>query len=88
MTNPLLQVSALPHFDLIKTEHVVPAIDQILQDNRNKIDELTQLKDVSWETLARPMEELDNRLNDAWSAVSHLNAVANDDALREAYNNG
>ncbi len=88
MTNPLLQVSALPHFDLIKTEHVVPAIDQILQDNRNKIELLTQLKDVSWETLARPMEELDNRLNNAWSAVSHLNAVANDDALREAYNNG
>jgi len=88
MTNPLLQASALPNFDQIKTEHVEPAIDQILQDNRNKIDQLTQLEEVSWESLARPMEELDNRLNDAWSAVSHLNAVVNDEALREAYNNG
>ena len=88
MTNPLLQASALPDFDQIKTEHVAPAIDQILQDNRNKIEQLIQLKDVSWETLARPMEELDNRLNDAWSAVSHLNAVVNDETLREAYNNG
>ncbi len=88
MTNPLLQSSALPHFDQIKTEHVEPAIDQILQDNRNAILQLTQSEAVSWDTLARPMEELDNRLNDAWSAVSHLNAVMNDEALREAYNNG
>ena len=87
MTNPLLQASALPHFDLIKTEHVEPAIDQILQDNRNKIEQLTALEDISWNTLARPVEELDNRLNDAWSAVSHLNAVVNDEALRDAYNN-
>ncbi|WP_250656094.1 oligopeptidase A [Alkalimarinus coralli] len=87
MTNPLLQASALPHFDLIKTEHVEPAIDQILQDNRSKIEALTQLDDIRWETLARPMEELDNRLNDAWSAISHLNAVVNDEALRDAYNN-
>ena len=87
MTNPLLQASALPHFDLIKTEHVEPAIDQILQDNRHAIAQITALKEFSWETLARPMEELDNRLNDAWSAVSHLNAVVNDEALRDAYNN-
>ena len=87
MTNPLLQASALPYFDLIKTEHVEPAIDQILQDNRHTIDQLTALDDISWESLARPMEVLDNRLNDAWSAVSHLNAVVNDEALRDAYNN-
>ena len=87
MTNPLLQASPLPFFDLIKTEHVEPAIDQILQDNRNKIEQLTALDNISWDTLARPIEELDNRLNDAWSAVSHLNAVVNDEALRDAYNN-
>ncbi|UZE96118.1 oligopeptidase A [Alkalimarinus alittae] len=87
MTNPLLQASALPFFDLIKTEHVEPAIDQILQDNRQTIEQLTALDNISWDTLARPMEELENRLNDAWSAVSHLNAVVNDEALRDAYNN-
>ncbi len=87
MTNPLLQASALPYFDLIKTEHVEPAIDRILQDNRNKIEALTALENISWDTLARPVEELDNRLNNAWSAVSHLNAVVNDEALRDAYNN-
>lgn len=87
MTNPLLQTSALPAFDLIKTEHVEPAIDQILEENRKAIAQLTSLKEVTWETLAHPMESLENRLNDAWSAVSHLNAVVNDEALRDAYNN-
>lgn len=87
MTNPLLQTSALPAFDLIKTEHVEPAIDQILEENRKAIAQLTSLKEVTWDTLAHPMESLENRLNDAWSAVSHLNAVVNDEALRDAYNN-
>ena len=87
MTNPLLQTSALPAFDLIKTEHVEPAIDQILEENRKAIAQLTSLKEVTWDTLAHPMESLETRLNDDWSAVSHLNAVVNDEALRDAYNN-
>src|SRR5690606_10727043 len=31
---------------------------------------------------------LDDRLEQAWAPVSHLNAVCNNEALREAYNTG
>ena len=38
MTNPLLEQAGLPLFSKIKPEHVEPAIDQLLADNRRRID--------------------------------------------------
>ena len=39
-----------------------------------------------FETLVEPLEELQHRLSCAWSPVSHLNGVLNNEALRERYN--
>ncbi|MCB1719920.1 MAG: oligopeptidase A, partial [Candidatus Competibacteraceae bacterium] len=40
----------------------------------------------TWDNLVDPIEAMDDRLNKAFSPVSHLNAVMNNEALRAAYN--
>lgn len=87
--NPLLASHRLPPFSQIKPEHVVPAIDTILTENRQQIEAIVahvQQHDVSVENFLLPFEELNDRLSNAWSPVGHLNGVLNSEALRNAYN--
>lgn len=87
MKNPLLELEGLPPFSRIKPEHVVPAVDQLLSDARGRVDELLAVDGpFNWQNLVEPLEILDDRLNRAWSPVSHMNSVVNSEALREAYN--
>jgi len=88
MDNPLLAPGRLPAFSRIKPEHIEPAIDFLLQDNRRRIDQLLKENDVyTWDNTLQELEELDDRLNRAWSPASHLHAVRDNKALRAAYNN-
>ncbi|WP_418338242.1 oligopeptidase A [Pseudomonas citronellolis] len=85
--NPLLQSYDLPPFSAIRPEHVKPAIEQILADNRAGIARILaeQGANPSWDGLVLAMDELHARLGATWSPVSHLNAVCNSAELREAY---
>ncbi|WP_328716940.1 oligopeptidase A [Halomonas elongata] len=87
-TNPLLDAHSLPPFAEIKPEHVVPAIETLLTENREAIEALVaraEREAPTWDTLAAPLEALNDRLSRAWSPVSHLNGTMNNPALREAY---
>lgn len=87
MTNPLLDSTELPPFSRIKPEHVKPAIETIIHENKAFIaDLLKQTRHFTWETLQRPLDEQGDRLSQAWSPVGHMNAVVNSSDLREAYN--
>jgi oligopeptidase A len=87
MNNPLLEFHELPPFSRIKAEQVLPAVTRLLEDNRAAIAALLEPgKSYNWGNLVEPLEDLDDRLNRAWSPVGHLNAVMNSDELREAYN--
>lgn len=87
MNNPLLTGAPLPAFSAILPEHVEPAVDLVLEQAKQKIVEiLSDLKEVSWQSLVQPMEELDASIDKVWSPVSHLNSVMNSDELRLAYN--
>lgn len=86
MSNPLLNDYDLPPFDKIKSDHIVPAIEKILQDNLNQIDQIVQSKPSSWGALIKPLEELDDRLHKAWSPVRHMNSVVSETELRKSYN--
>ena len=87
MTNPLLENTELPQFSKILPEHVEPAIDQLLTNARAVINNQLQLgSPYSWQNLIEPIEEAEDRLNKAWSPVSHMNSVVNSDAMRDAYN--
>ncbi|MDH4870764.1 oligopeptidase A [Pseudomonas sp. BN515] len=87
LSNPLLQDFDLPPYSAIRPEHVEPAVDQILADNRSAIAELLERQDgtPTWQGLVLALDELGERLGRAWSPVSHLNAVCNNAELRNAY---
>lgn len=85
MHNPLLETKTLPLFKHIKAEHALPAIKQIIQENKAAISELGQQQNPSWDSLVQPLEDMENRLSNAWSPISHLNNVCNNDVLREQY---
>ncbi len=87
MSNPLLDMPGLPTFSKISPDKVEPAIDQLLKENRAHIERLlNQDQNPTWENFIEPLEEADDRLSRAWSPVSHMNSVVNNDALREVYN--
>lgn len=84
--NPLLEAHRLPPFDKIHVEHMVEAVRSITEENLQALDtQLANLSACDWPNLVEPIEARDDRLNQAWSPISHLNGVANDEALREAY---
>ena len=86
-TNPLLSHADLPAFSDIKPEQVTPALDQVLQTNRQWLEQtLANNTGFTWNNLVTPLNEAGNRLERMWSPVSHMNAVVNTDELRKAYN--
>ena len=87
MENPLTDFSSLPRFGDIRPEHVAPAIEALVAEARATIDALAaDGGEPTWEGFVEPLETANERVSRAWSQVSHLNAVVNSPALREAYN--
>lgn len=87
LANPLLDFSGLPRFDAIKPEHVTPAIEQLIADARNVVQQLEAPGDkVGWDSFVVPLEEATERLGRAWGVVNHLNHVMDTPELRATYN--
>lgn len=81
-------MSGLPPFQHIKPEHVVPALEAVIESNREQIQNLIKNNEhYTWDNLIQPLEDMDDRLGRMWSPVSHMNSVVNSDELRDAYNN-
>ncbi len=85
--NPLLDFSALPRFDAVKPEHVKPAIDSLLTENRRLVDALAaDPAPATWGNFVEPLSDAGERLSRAWGIVGHLHAVNDVPQWREAYN--
>ena len=85
--NPLLDTEGLLRFDAVRPGHVAPAIDALLCQCRETVDRITAADTpATWEDVFDPLDDATERLARAWSAVSHLNAVADTPELREIYN--
>ncbi|MFK7995113.1 MAG: M3 family metallopeptidase [Granulosicoccus sp.] len=74
-----------PAFSDIQVQDLEAQLDKHLNNCRTVIDKLNDVKEPTWESLIQPLEEAHNALSLFWSPVSHLNAVMNNDALREVY---
>lgn len=86
MSNPLLSTTGLPAFSLIKPEHVVPALKEVLATYRETVEKLlADNTQFNWDNLCQPLAEAGDKLSRVWSPVSHLNSVKNSAELREAY---
>jgi oligopeptidase A len=91
MPNPLRNTSQafdLPDFHAIRPEHVVPAIDDLLAAYRSGVENwLDSGRQVDWSMVEAELDWAGG-LDRAWSPVSHLNSVADNEELRQAYNAG
>jgi oligopeptidase A len=86
-SNPLLDFSGLPRFDVVRAVHVGPAIDTLIADARATVELVAaDPGPATWETVVEPLAATLDRFDRAWGAVRHLNAVANTPELRDAYN--
>lgn len=83
--NPLLANTVHPSFSDIAPEHIHPAIEYLVQQCRDVVEATAKIEQHTWASLITPLEDADDRLNKAWAPVSHMNAVVNSEALREAH---
>lgn len=85
--NPLLDFADLPRFDLIRPEHVKPAIESLLTDGRTLIERLTaDSTPATWADFAGALSDGLEPFGRAWGIVGHLHSVNDVPAWREAYN--
>lgn len=84
--NPLIDYADLPPFDQIQPEHVLPAVEAMIAAGREKIREVLAEGRFDYASLAAALDNEDDRLSKAFGPAGHLNAVAQSEALRAAYN--
>jgi len=84
--NPLLTDDPRPHFASIRAEHVEPAV-------RTRIDEwnallaklLAEKATPTWDDFVRPLDDAEERIENAFGPAEHLVHVLHDDAMRAAH---
>ena len=87
MSNPLLESSSLPLFDRIQPADVTPAIDTLLARASEALESVVAPDfPAQWEAISAVLDVATEKLGTAWSAVNHLNSVADTPELRAAYN--
>ncbi|MGL6244688.1 M3 family metallopeptidase [Pseudomonas sp.] len=76
-TNPLLQHWDLPPWPDIRAEHLVPAIETIIADNRLAIADIiaSQSAIPNWDDLVLAVDETDARLDEAMGIIETLSLV-------------
>ncbi|MEQ3638002.1 oligopeptidase A [Alcanivorax sp.] len=85
--NPLIDYPALPPFSQIQPEHVLPAVEQLVAEGRARIEQVLAEGDFDYAHLVQALDQEDDRLGKAFGPAGHLNAVAQNEPLRNAYNN-
>ncbi|QIW09540.1 M3 family metallopeptidase [Francisella sp. LA112445] len=82
--NSITQSTDLPNLSQFKVDEVKPAIDSLLEIADRNLKQALETKDPSWSTLLN-LEENDEKITQAFSSISHMNAVCNSKELRESY---
>lgn len=83
----MVPISELIDYAAIEPAHVVPAIEALLKSAREAVDAAAapSLPPI-WEEVVTPLDDTNEPLWRAWSAVGHLKSVVNTPELRQAYN--
>lgn len=84
--NPLLDFSGLPKYSKIKPEHIMPAMQFLIDVSKKVIEQVANQPNLTWDHFYFPLADIDEKFDRAWTSVSNLNSVANTPELREAYN--
>jgi oligopeptidase A len=84
--NPLLNFTALPQFKSFTIDAVAPAMSQLIAEAEASINAVLNTSAApTWDNVITPIDDATEKISRAWGMVSHLNAVNNSPALREAY---
>ncbi len=73
------------NFQLDQLEHFPQTLETLLNQQRKTIKEITNAKDISYEKVLKPLQDLDEELGLFFTPLSHLNAVMNSDETQKAY---
>ena len=84
--NPLLLGEDLPRYDEIKPEHVAEAVEKMISEvERGAARVEADPALPAWASVIEELNTLEDWFTRVWGAVSHLNVVRNEAALREVY---
>ncbi len=91
MPNPLLSIKFTVPFDLIRAEHVEPAIRQLIEESRLRLEEIASGRDRgglprTFEDTMMALDKMTDGLDWAIGVVRHLEGVATYPQLRAAFN--
>ena len=85
--NPFLVRDKLPEFGIVKTSHVLPAINKVINDNNKVISQIESMTDLpNWMNFIIPLEICNEKLDRVWSYINHINAVKSSPSYRKVYN--
>jgi oligopeptidase A len=87
MTNPLLyfKKNNLIDFGAVQAEHFAPAINKLLADYAQVIEQVCALEELTWENLIDPLDQISAKFDIAWSTISHLSNVTSTEQIREQH---
>ncbi|WP_294235766.1 M3 family metallopeptidase [uncultured Sphingomonas sp.] len=88
MTHPLADATTLPPFAALTPEAIGPAVSAVIADRNATVEALLATRPASFADAWLPLERSNVAIDALWSAVSHLQAVADTPALREAHDAG
>ncbi|MCP5505072.1 MAG: M3 family metallopeptidase [Chlamydiales bacterium] len=83
--NPLLYYKRLIPFDKIDPDHFFPAIHALILDILPQIKRLEMIENPSWETIALPLEEIEEKIHRVVGPMRHLKLVKDSPCLREQW---
>ena len=75
----------LPDFFAVNPKNFASELSHLLDEQRKEIESLMRIEHKTWNNFMRPLDDLDDNLEQFFSPLSHLHAVSNTKALREAY---
>src|SRR5687768_13375791 len=87
MIHSSFKQAQLPRFNQIKPTEINKMMRDHLDQNKQRLATLlAQQEPYTWGNLIQPLEEMNDEFNQIWSPISHLHAVMESEALRQAYN--
>ncbi|KAG0220955.1 hypothetical protein BGX31_010336 [Mortierella sp. GBA43] len=84
VTNPVLNWKEFPDFASIKPEHVVPAMEALVQQIEKTFEERSRNFTPTWEGTMGMTQDLEDDLERAAGVITHLSMVKDSPELRKA----
>ena len=72
-------------FPLDCTKNSLEKVTKIIEENKKEIEKLLSIKKKTYINFMRPLMELDNKLNEYFTPVAHLNSVCDSKETRESF---